>query len=149
MVVSSKWVAKKPYSYIQYDIGAIKLGKNERNNEVGEELPGFDIEVGTVEDEKDKTKWKIIGYVEGTKNDAAMHESDGVFTELDKQSDNGYMVKRTNTVEDGMSGSPWLLKNASGKFEKANGNHSASGPDFAVTPFYTKELIDDILKQLQ
>ncbi len=149
-VVSSKWVSTDPYPR-QYDIGAIKLGKNAAGKEVGEILPGFEIETEPDAQQsgyvKDKTEWKIIGY-----NRSDMYESDGLFIELDLQTTQekvGYVVKRTNSILGGMSGSPWLLKNEHGVYEKANGDHSGSAIGFyAVTPFYSEAKIDDILSKL-
>ena len=155
-VVSSNWKPKLPYLY-EYDIGAIKLSKNEFGQEVGDVFPGFDIELRTDKDpgyEKGKTEWKIIGYkVESTEyNDYFhMYESIGTFLDLEEnKTTGGYLVIRNNPIYKGMSGSPWLLKNATNsKFEKSNGNVSAFCKDEdVVTPFYTKELIDDILEQL-
>ncbi len=150
-VVSPDFDSKKP-TVRQYDIGAIKLGKNEDKKEVGEVLPGFEIETepdaqhtGYV---KDKTEWKIIGYP-----DKNMYQSDGLFMELEKRTTHdktGYVVKRTNSVLGGMSGGPWLLKDdKNGKFEKANGNQSGQVVDsYTVSPFYKKKTIDDLLALL-
>ncbi len=150
-VVSPKWVSTDPKPR-QYDIGAIKLGKNDAGKEVGEILPGFEIETKPDAQQsgyvKDKTEWKIIGYSDGP----TMYESDGVFIKLDlrdNQSKVGYVVERTNSVLGGMSGSPWLLKNEHGVYEKANGDHSVSKiGSYAATPFYSTAKVDDILSQL-
>ncbi len=149
-VVSSNWVPTDPKPR-QYDIGAIKLSTNVKKQQVGEVLPGFEIETEPNAQQsgyvKDETEWKIIGYPDNN-----MYESDGRFIELEQrttQSKTGYVVKRTNSVLEGMSGSPWLLKNALGKFEKANGDHSVSAVgSYAVTPFYSTAKVDDILRQL-
>ena len=144
-VVSSNWVPKT--NPRQYDIGAIKLGKNSKGKEVGEVLPGFKIETKPDAQQsgyvKDQTEWKIIGYGKNV-----MYESDGVFIELEKRSkDNvdGYVVKRTNPLLVGMSGGPWLPKDA---LDKANGNESGSGSNCAISPFYAKKTVDDILSKL-
>ncbi len=149
-VVSSKWVSTNPKPR-QYDIGAIKLGKNAARKEVGEVLPGFEIETEPDAQQsgyvKEKTEWKTIGYPDNN-----MYESDGLFIELDLRTTNGktgYVVKRTNSVLEGMSGGPWLLKDKNGKFEKANGDQSAHAVgSYTITPFYAKETVDDILRQL-
>ncbi len=144
-VVSSNWVPNSPYPF-HYDIGAIKLGKNDKGKDVGDVSPGFKIETEPNAPpgyEKDKTEWKIIGYPKG--ND--MYESDGVFNRYYKASPSidAYLVERTNPVFTGMSGGPWLPKDATGK---ANGNQSTISPDYTYTPFYAKATVDDILSKL-
>ena len=142
--VAKGWEPDDKKRYL--DIGAIKLDKNEADNNVGEVVAMLEYAVDH-KDIKDKTDWRIIGYVTDfkTKQDT-MYQSDGVYI---KSGDDGKLIARTNSVIDGMSGGPWLLKNGDGKFAKANGVHKGSTADISAAAYFSTVLVkDNVIAQL-
>ena len=145
-VVATGWTnPEKPYQPC-YDMGAIKLAKKEAGQNAGEVVAMLGYAVDH-EDIKDVTEWRIIGYRRDiATNQDIMYESDGVYIE---SQDDGKSIRRTNpTKKQGMSGSPWLLKNGDGNFAIANGVQIGSGVDYAAAAYFSKTLVDDIIAQL-
>ena len=80
-----------------------------------------------------------------------MYQTDGAYVESAMiVGEGGMVIVRKNSVMEGMSGGPWLLKNDGGQFAIANGNQSANGPEWTtISPYYSKELVvTDIIKRL-
>ena len=147
-IVATGWANPKEPWRRYLDMGAIKLARNKDLKNVGEVVAMLEYAVDC-DYVAGQTKWRIIGYNtitnSNTKEDM-MYQSDGAYVE---SQDGGKIIVRTNPVKDGMSGSPWLLKNGGGNFAIANGVHRGSSANFAVTPYFSTSLVvDNIIARL-
>ena len=117
-----------------YDLGAVKLQKNGKNQELGEAVPLLDIIV----DQKynSSSMFAAIGYPETNE----MQKNTGKYL---RSEDSGETIVKEGEIPQGSSGGPWLL----GISNTVNGNNASIAGGEQYSPYYSQTKIDAVINQ--
>ena len=117
-----------------YDLGAVKLQKNEKNQELGEAVPLLDIIVD--QQYSSSSMFTAIGYPETNE----MQKNTGKYL---RSKDSGETIVKEGEIPEGSSGGPWLL----GISNTVNGNNASIAGGEQYSPYYSQTKIDAVINQ--
>ena len=120
-----------------FDLGAIRLARNSRNKDIGDEVAlldvDFDLEISP------ETRWSMVWYsqLRMISSKVRYRETVGTGKVVVGDSDSA------DILHEEAHGAPWILPN-----NTVNGHYAGSTVKSATSPYYTQGLIEQVLNQM-